>query len=561
LGDGLGTGEWYVCLSVCCVLALLSWIYDFSTPSISLQRTACKTETTSIHSKESDLDTTFREPDTIPQTQATNQTMSLQSESKLDNAPLCPDEWNSQVSYTTGDRVTLPSTMQIYECKEQPYGYYCAHEAYEVGLEGGIYENAWKVIGKCIKGRVVEDRHYLDGKDHSVDDVETTVYESNIVRPTAIIDPETMSQGTDTDVESELPQNINVPEAFQSPTKCNLCLPGQIGINADIPMNDNVVKCIDIYEYYLQNYLEGTKQCLAAQNWLNGVCCGEKQVQDSAVESSSATSSTTALTAPPTSRPTTDPTFALVQDDTDESSLASIYFEENSLPDCVAPYDANDTTYTLNDRVSHSGGNYVCMMTNWCSQSDFEPRIGQYWMVVWEYDGACRESSVDVPQRPIDLANDGASFIDVSEDEQQQPPPLPPTEPVEVETTQEPTELAEVETTQIATEPAEVETTQVATEPEEVETTQEPTEPEVETTQVATEPAEVETTQEPTEVESIQEATEPAASEALVDSGEPECPSSWKLDNDYAEGDTVGAKGQIYTCKPFPYNGKFLFCL
>ena len=28
------------------------------------------------------------------------------------------------------------------------------------------------------------------------------------------------------------------------------------------------------------------------------------------------------------------------------------------------------------------------------------------------------------------------------------------------------------------------------------------------------------------------------------------------MDHVYAPGDTVGAKGQIYTCKEFPYDGK-----
>ncbi len=37
---------------------------------------------------------------------------------------------------------------------------------------------------------------------------------------------------------------------------------------------------------------------------------------------------------------------------------------------------------------------------------------------------------------------------------------------------------------------------------------------------------------------------------------EHECPEAWILDNDYVEGDLVESQSQIYSCKPFPYDGK-----
>ena len=41
----------------------------------------------------------------------------------------------------------------------------------------------------------------------------------------------------------------------------------------------------------------------------------------------------------------------------------------------------------------------------------------------------------------------------------------------------------------------------------------------------------------------------------LPDPNEPVCPQSWIKDHVYAEGDSVGTKGRIYTCKEFPYDG------
>lgn len=42
------------------------------------------------------------------------------------------------------------------------------------------------------------------------------------------------------------------------------------------------------------------------------------------------------------------------------------------------------------------------------------------------------------------------------------------------------------------------------------------------------------------------------------ESKEIECPEPWILDNDYEEGDLVEAQSQIYSCKPFPYNGRLI---
>ena len=385
-------------------------------------------------------------------------------------------------------------------------------------MEGGVFENAWKVIGRCVNGRVVEDRHYLDGKDHYAPEiVESNVgssgnsgASSTLVRPTAIMESQSSSSNL---------VSLQVPEQFKNPVKCNLCRPGQIGIDAEIPLDGGVAKCMEIYEYYLQNFLEGTKQCIAAQNWLNGICCGGESemssVQSSTTTSTTTTTATTTVrTSPPTRkpvslnptpRPTPWPTSRPVIDEPQElaqenPSLASIYSAANLLPNCAAAYDRNGGSYTTHDRVSHTGGNYVCMMSNWCSQADFEPRTGEYWMVVWEFEGPCKEDATR-PQRPTDpeaessrplvLQKEEGTLI--QDDEQPPPPPPPPPRPTEEETNA--SDLNEIE------------------------------------------------------IENI----EPSG---LVDSSEPQCPPSWKMDYPYVEGDIVQAKGQIYTCKAFPYDGK-----
>jgi hypothetical protein len=57
--------------------------------------------------------------------------------------------------------------------------------------------------------------------------------------------------------------------------------------------------------------------------------------------------------------------------------------------------------------------------------------------------------------------------------------------------------------------------------------------------------------------ESEEPPTTPAASGKSEGAAtEPECPDAWVLDAVYAEGDQVGAQGQTYICKEFPYTGK-----
>ena len=408
-----------------------------------------------------------------------------------------------------------------------PYGYYCAHEAYEVGLEGGVYENAWGVVGKCVNGRVVEDKHFLDGKSPDVEpDVvdespASVLSSSNLVRPTAV-----MEQNSNV-----VPQDLEeVLEPFLEPVKCNLCQPGQIGINADIPLDGGrTVKCIDIYEYYLQNFYDKSKQCRAAQNWLKKICCGDGSLMDSA-QSTTMTTSTTTLTTrwthfptkmpislAPTPLPTPSP---IPRPSANNTSLASIYAEDY-LPACASSYDSNNS-YTINDQVSHWGGNYICTKETWCSQADFEPRIGQYWEVVWEYQGTCKGNARPTNPgsfRPSDLAEESTD----KSDEQPQPPPSRPSE-VENKVTADtlPTEIAD--------------------------SIQEPTV--YEGLVVSTDPPPPPPPPRPTEVEN-DHTTDISA--AIGD--DPQCPEAWKLDYDYAEGDKVSAKGQIYACKEFPYTG------
>jgi hypothetical protein len=58
---------------------------------------------------------------------------------------------------------------------------------------------------------------------------------------------------------------------------CNLCEPGQIGINADVIHNGEAKTCVDVYSWFLENFRQGSLDCQDGQSELNSVCCQDAE--------------------------------------------------------------------------------------------------------------------------------------------------------------------------------------------------------------------------------------------------------------------------------------------
>ena len=65
---------------------------------------------------------------------------------------------------------------------------------------------------------------------------------------------------------------------------CSLCKPGQIGIDADVILNGEAQPCMDVYSYFLENFMLGSPDCQDAQSQLSSICCqdadGAENVDD-----------------------------------------------------------------------------------------------------------------------------------------------------------------------------------------------------------------------------------------------------------------------------------------
>ena len=53
---------------------------------------------------------------------------------------------------------------------------------------------------------------------------------------------------------------------------CNLCKPGQIGINVDIVFNGNDSKCADVRTFLVDEFKEGSDTSVSAQSSLSDTC-------------------------------------------------------------------------------------------------------------------------------------------------------------------------------------------------------------------------------------------------------------------------------------------------
>jgi len=127
--------------------------------------------------------------------------------------------------------------------------------------------------------------------------------------------------------------DMTTPDTTLNPTEpgtknfgCNLCRPGQIGVNADITFNGEEKSCVDIYSWFLEEYRQGSVDCQNGQKQLSSSCCADPDEpmdvdEVEADETISLTPSTTPelteeATEPPTPDPTIDaPDFSIVEDD------------------------------------------------------------------------------------------------------------------------------------------------------------------------------------------------------------------------------------------------------
>lgn len=78
-------------------------------------------------------------------------------------------------------------------------------------------------------------------------------------------------------VEQSEPVEVAVAETT---APCNLCKPGQQGIDAEIIFNSQPSRCSVAYDHMVINYNEGHPTCIAAQDALSSTCCRDVPTSD-----------------------------------------------------------------------------------------------------------------------------------------------------------------------------------------------------------------------------------------------------------------------------------------
>lgn len=73
--------------------------------------------------------------------------------------------------------------------------------------------------------------------------------------------------------ESIVEQPASTPVITESSLPCNLCKPGQLGVDAEIIFNEKSTPCLEAYNYMVMNYKEDSPTCHAAQGALSSTCC------------------------------------------------------------------------------------------------------------------------------------------------------------------------------------------------------------------------------------------------------------------------------------------------
>ena len=64
----------------------------------------------------------------------------------------------------------------------------------------------------------------------------------------------------------------------ESDAPCNLCQPGQVGINGDVIFNNNPTTCEEVYNFLIDSFTESETTCKSAQVKLSEDCCREQDL-------------------------------------------------------------------------------------------------------------------------------------------------------------------------------------------------------------------------------------------------------------------------------------------
>lgn len=116
-----------------------------------------------------------------------------------------------------------------------------------------------------------------------------------------------------------------------SPTEdfgCNLCKPRQYGVDAEVMFNGEASTCMEVYNWFLTNYHQGSGKCKEGQSQLNELCCRD---EDQEPQDVSATETEPTLSPIAPNRPSLKPSEVL-EIPTDElglpdaASLAETYY-------------------------------------------------------------------------------------------------------------------------------------------------------------------------------------------------------------------------------------------
>jgi hypothetical protein len=104
-----------------------------------------------------------------------------------------------------------------------------------------------------------------------------------------------------------------------SNVNCNLCLPGQYGLNSEVIWDGSVTTCLKLYNYFIDNFKEGSNGCRDAVEQLRSVCCrdGEPVVSPT----------------PEPTRPVTPPKPTPPKPSQAPTKKLEIKVDENGLPD------------------------------------------------------------------------------------------------------------------------------------------------------------------------------------------------------------------------------------
>jgi hypothetical protein len=136
-----------------------------------------------------------------------------------------------------------------------------------------------------------------------------------------------------------LAQSVSTSVISESSLPCNLCKPGQIGIDAEIIFNEKLTRCAEAYDHMVVNYKEGSSTCIAAQGALSTTCCKDppssepEPVPVAASESTEGTATVTETTTTTTTTTTTNTETNVEMEETELLYPSNTYFCGSSFQD------------------------------------------------------------------------------------------------------------------------------------------------------------------------------------------------------------------------------------